>query len=371
MNELIKNPINDKETYPNLGSNDGFDLVILVKVLWIGRKTILYSVAVFFILSLILALFTPNQYTSRTTFVQLESNGSSGSAGLSGLASLAGINIDSKSNQSLPPILYPKIAYSSSFKRKLLKSGIKPSGFNDSITFEQYYTEVWERPFFKRVTSLFNNSKATSLLENKHARVPYSEGIENLTPFEIENFERIENQMAINVNSKDGSIEISFTMPDPLISAQMVRAASNILQNEIVEFKINKAKQQLEFIEARYSEKKREYEQIQSKLASFLDSNLGMSTAQAKNELTRLEAEYDLALTVFRDLSQQMEKAYFDVKQDTPVLSVIQDVVVPYRKSAPRRSLYIIFGCFLGFGLGSIWVLSKRFLIHVKNVFER
>ena len=58
-------------------------------------------------------------------------------------------------------------------------------------------------------------------------------------------------------------------MDEPLAAAQMLKNAENYLQNAVTEFKIQKAKQQLDFIQKRYNEAEKDFKEKQNSLSFF------------------------------------------------------------------------------------------------------
>ena len=99
----------------NFNEDDQIDIIALIKKVWLGRKLIIKTTILFFIIGCIVALLSPVVYTSKTTFVPQvsEDQMSSSKGGLGSLASLAGINLNQGSSTSdsyLSPLLYSKIA---------------------------------------------------------------------------------------------------------------------------------------------------------------------------------------------------------------------------------------------------------------------
>ena len=54
-------------------------------------------------------------------------------------------------------------------------------------------------------------------------------------------FDKIINQVSLNVNEKDGYINLSVTSDNPIVSALLTKEIKEILQNKIIEFKIQHA----------------------------------------------------------------------------------------------------------------------------------
>jgi len=86
----------------NYTEEDSIDIIALLKTLLNGKKLIVKTTILFFIIGCIVALLSPVIYTSKTTFVPQvsEDQMSSSKGGLGSLASLAGINLNQGSSTS-------------------------------------------------------------------------------------------------------------------------------------------------------------------------------------------------------------------------------------------------------------------------------
>ena len=117
-----------------------------------------------------------------------------------------------------------------------------------------------------------------------------------------------------------------------------------------------KVQNQLNFINSRFEETKAQNEEKQKALASFMDANKVISTAQAKIEQERLASEYNMANAIYTEMAKQRLQAEIQVKEDTPILSAVKPVVVPFKKSKPQKVKILFIWCFLGgmFGCGVI-----------------
>jgi uncharacterized protein involved in exopolysaccharide biosynthesis len=174
-------------------------------------------------------------------------------------------------------------------------------------------------------------------------------------------------RVTLETNDKEGYVILNAVSHDPNLAAQVAHKAQALLQKYITEFKIKKATAQLDFIENRYAEKKKDFEQAQANLASFSDRNKNITSALARTEEVKLQNEYQLAFDVYSQLAKQYEQAQIKVKEDTPVFSIIKPVTVPIEKSKPNRPLILIFWTFFGviFSLG--WIFGKQFLHSAKT----
>ena len=86
------------------------DLIEVIRKLWAKRKFILKVTVVFMALGVLIALFSPKEYTAGCTMVPQIGEKTTG-GNLSGLAAMAGINLGSNSGGDvLMPNVYPKIS---------------------------------------------------------------------------------------------------------------------------------------------------------------------------------------------------------------------------------------------------------------------
>ena len=152
-----------------------------------------------------------------------------------------------------------------------------------------------------------------------------------------------------------------------MLSAQVADQARELLQKYITRFKIEKASDKLSFIEQRYEEKKKEFEKAQIRLASFSDQNKNVTSAVARTEESRLQGDYTIALNVYNELAKQLEQAKIQVKEETPVFSILEPAMVPREKSKPKKPLIVFIWLFLGGIIGTGMVFGKVFLKDIKE----
>ena len=96
-----------------------------------------------------------------------------------------------------------------------------------------------------------------------------------------------------------------------------------------------------------------------------------LTTATSQIAQERLEREYELANTIYTELARQKTQVELQVKEDTPVLSVVQPVVVPFEKSKPKRAIILIAFTFLGGCLGCASVFGFDFIKHQGSSWPR
>lgn len=352
-------------THNNSSENqeDTIDIIALLQSIWKGKKLILKTVLVFMILGLFIAVFSQNEYTASTTIVPQSSSEKPGGS-IGGLAALAGINLGSVGQQSsISPTLYPQILTNISFQKELLETLITIEGQDNKITYKEYYTNVYSPSVLSSIKKYTIGLPGVliGLLKSDEISKEESKNNDSLPQITQDDKKLIElllEQLSMEVNDKDGYISLSTTMPEARAAAELTQKAQELLEQYVIDFKIEKSSSELDFIKNRYQEKEQEFQKIQQKLAVYTDRNQNVNSARAKMELMLLQSEYDLAYGVYSELAKQLETQELKVKEDTPIFTILQPVFVPLEKTAPKRSLILIIYTFLGFVLSIGYILA-------------
>jgi uncharacterized protein involved in exopolysaccharide biosynthesis len=355
--------------------DDELDMIQLAKILWKGRFSVFYTTIIFMAIGLLIALFSPKEYEASTTMMLQSNEGNKLGGGLGGFAAMAGINLGAAGGNStvVPPTLYPQILKSIPFQKEMMKTFLTIEGHDTPVSFADYYLK------FATPSVLGTIKKYTIGLpgviikavkgkqKDSGAENEIYSGVITVSKTEKKLIEKLSVQLSLENNKKDGYISLTARMPEALPAAQLVKRAQELLQNYIIEFKSQKAKEQLIFIQERYAEKQKEFEKIQKKLAQFRDRNRNVSTAMAQAELESLQSEYGLVYGVCSELAKQVETQRIQVKEDTPVFTILEPVFVPIVKSKPRRVFILVIWTFLGGIVGAGMVFGRKFIAEVKH----
>ena len=126
-------------------------------------------------------------------------------------------------------------------------------------------------------------------------------------------------------------------------------------------------KNELDYIQARYDEVKKEAESLQGTLAVVTDRSQNMPTTRSRIEQERIQSKYSIANAVYMEMAKQLEQAKMQVKKETPVFAVVQPIMVPRQPSNSRAKTLVIW-VFLGAVLGCGIVLGKQYLPKLKEM---
>jgi len=358
----------EKNYNPGATADDEIDLIQLAKTFWEGRKTIIKTVAIFAVLGLLVALFSAKQYTATTTMVPQGADGQSKLGGLSGLAAMAGFNLNIGGASDITPAVYPQIISSVPFQLGLMKTKLTFKGIDHPVSLFDYYTDYNKpNPLIKYTIGL--PGVILKAIKGKPAEGTSTgnNGPIRLTDDQRKVQKKLADLVSIDYNDKDGYVTLTCNMPEALPAAQLAEHTQKMLQQYITDFKVKKAKANLEFVQQRYDETKKQFEKAQDELARFRDRNKNVATAMAQTELERLNSNYNLLSSVYTELAKQLEQAKIQVKEDTPVFTIIEPVSVPLEKSKPKRAMILIIWLFLGGIIGTGVVFGREYLAQFKE----
>lgn len=365
-----------KDSIPGQNSEEQeIDLLEIVCKLWRERKFILKVTFVFIVLGILVALFSSEVYTAQCSIVpQTGSKNTGGSLG--GLAAMAGINLGSvESGELLSPKIYSMIINSVPFQKDLMQVEITFQKYDEPIRLYDYYTDEKYQKFsllgiVKKYTIGLPGVIIGALKGKDKEDLPVvgdSARIETLTEKENACVKAIKGAISLKLNEKEGYFTLAAAMPEPLAAAQLVAAMQRLLQKYVTAFKIEKVENNLEFVESRYQDAKKDFEAMQQELAAYRDANRNFALEKARTNEERLKTQSDLLFSVYSELAKQREQANIKVKETTPIFTVVDPVTVPHERTKPKRGLICIAFTILGGVIGIGLVLVLPFIAKVSG----
>ena len=348
--------------------NDEIDLVQLFKTIWAGRKIIYLSVALFFVLGIIVAVTSPVKYKASATLLPSSEKKGGSFGGLSSLAGLAGINLAGLTDASgIDPALYPQIVESTPFKRELIRQKFDFEGFVESLSYLEFVSKKEPESFFSlllkytiKLPFTIKDALSSKPITNKVGEKKYAVAVEELTNEEQQALEKVSKIVKITVDSKGGLVIIDVELGQAILTAEVTAKVVEMLQRYVIDYKTEQVKQKLSFIEENYQDKRSDFEKAQKALLNYRDQNRNIVSERTNIEYQRMSDAYDLSASVYKGVAQQYEQVKLQVKEETPVFSVIEPVHIPTEKSAPKKSIIIAISLFLGMFLGVIAVIPMK-----------
>ena len=339
--------------------DNDIDLLSILKYLFSKRKQIILTVSLFSLFGLILALTTPKEYEASIRLLsESESYGGKFRGGFKNLLGIGGISTGSSNETKvLPSSLYPEIATSLPFLLETADDSLEFSTLDlTRLTVEEYlsnYSRISLLGLVMKYTiglpsliiTLFNKK----IEENtKEVFFDSNTKVYKLTGSKRNSLNTISNRIDVRVDEELGIVTITVTMPDPLAAAQLSSKIKDRLTRIATEYKTEKLKQNLEFVQRRYEESRETFLKWQKIRAEYVDNNRNVSSQLARVELTNVQNEYNLSFDLYQTFAQELETSRLSLKKETPVFTILDPAEVPIKKSKPKTIMTVILLSFVG-----------------------
>ena len=359
---------------------DKIDLFELIKTVWDGRRLVLKTIILFILIGLFVAFTSISEYTSEVRVLPEAQQGSS-LGPLGGLASQFGFSAGvQRSADGIPPSIYPDITRSNMLLYRLLDYELLPQGFQQPVTVREYMAEYQKVSFgntIRRYTirlpftlrdALFQTDTSREI-EESVSRLD-SQVRQNLIQMNRDEWEMIRNlrdRIVIETIREGGVVTLSVRMQDPLAAAQVADYLVHLLSDYITEYRTEKARSDVLFIEERFEEARVRFEEAQQELARFHDANRGQLSAMARTEEQLLQNNFNLTFNLYNTLAERLEDARIKLQEETPVVNILEPAVVPDRRSEPKRAQLLIIYTILGGITGVLLLFFKQVYATIKD----
>ena len=344
-------------------ADDEIDLIELVHIVWARRRLIVKVTTIFFVLGLIIAFTSKVEYKAMCKL--MPENQEVNLPDLGGLGGLVGFNLSGLGKESavLTPELYPEIVQSIPFVDKLIYEPIYFERIDTTISSFDYF-ETIDRPSLLGWISgyIFGLSSKIRKIQGVDKELE-NYGLLRFSRNDWEIIKQYSDRLSISVDTDTGVITVGAEMPDALASATLASLLVDELAKTVTGYKIEKATENLKFIEERFAESKIQYEEKQRFLAIFTDRNRNITNSLVKVEYDRIKNEVDIAFKIYKELATQLEEEKIKVKRETPIFAVLEPVIIPSDKSKPIRSLYVAGFVCLGFIFSVTTIVVRNYLI--------
>lgn len=212
--------------------------------------------------------------------------------------------------------------------------------------------------FPSRIAAMFDNSADVEPKLSTKASVASDSVVEDINFYQPNSLQLSKSQMglvglvnsrvSVAVDQKTQLINITVTMQDALAAASLADTVANRLTRFVTAYRTNKARHDLVFAKQINQEAQQRYYDAQRAYAKALDRNQGIVLRSASIELERLQNEAALAYNLYNSTSQQVQVAEVKVQESTPVFTVMQPAVVPFKAAKPNVKMIIAGFAFLG-----------------------
>lgn len=365
----------NKDLLPVL-NGDRVDLIALMKNIWLGRRIVLITFGLFVVLGVLIAMLSPVKYRAGAVLLpQVEDQRDFGQLG--GLASLAGVDLAGMMGNSsgIAPELYPNIVSSYPFLNELVHTEFAFSGSDEGKTFFKHLEENQKANVLLKYTLRLPWTLKEMLFPLKETELSASAERDGrmiaVTRDELDIFETVSSHLSVEVSTKTGLVSVAFSWEDPYVAAQVAQKVVDLLQEYVIDYKTSQVRNSLDFVEARFEEKKKEFELAQERLFAYQDAHRNRVSERISARFQELSDEYSLTRAIYQNLAQQVEQTRLTVKKETPAFSVLEPVKIPVEKSEPRRSVIVVGFGLLGFVLGLLFWYALLLFHKIRAAWNR
>ncbi|MBN2165713.1 MAG: lipopolysaccharide biosynthesis protein [Marinilabiliaceae bacterium] len=353
--------------------DDNINIIGILKTIWIKRITIYYTIGSFLIIGLIWAFASPVKYSASVTLLPSVENQSSMSnlGALAGMASMAGLNLGGMmgNTSGIPTEIYPEVIKSYPFLSEFLNLKFNFSEYKEPLTMQEYVNSDTIKSVGDIILAytirlpwtikdnLFSSNENFGTINNDY-------GVLNISFEEFNALMVAQSMLQVESDIQTGLVTVRAEAKEPLLAAEFAKEAVDLLQKYIIEFKTKQVRENLDFIQKSYDEKKSDYKKLRDKFLQYKDRHRNVVSERIDIEFQQLNDEYDIAVSMYKSLAQQLEQAKISVKEETPAFSVIEPAIVPYEKSSPNRKLILVFCVLLGGMIGLGIIFGNLFLKH-------
>ena len=335
------------------------DMGKIVKVILTHRKAYCYVLPIVMVVTYLLMCCMPRYYMSSVVWAPESSDNTSLGSFSSSLASL-GLGSLGKlaNNDAISPDLYPDLLSSNDFVVQLFpikvinKDGSINTNYYDYLNHKQ--KDAWWNKIKGYIMELIDPTPLTNF-----------KGTEKVDIFSMSKKQqdiaaKIKKNINCEIDQKTYAITISVKDQDPKICATIADSTRQHLQNFIIDYRTNKAKNDYAYYNNLCNKAKKEYEEARRKYASSSDANMDVSLTSVRSKIDDLENDMQLKYNIYSSMNTQKQAALAKIQEKTPAFTTLQSATVPIKPAGPKRMLMSIAMAMLAFIVMSVYFLRKN-----------
>lgn len=314
-------------------------LVILIAGLLGGALGLFYSI------------YKKPTYTATLTFV-LEEEGGGGLGNLGGLAAMAGFNIGGAGGEGLFKGENIFEIYKS--RSMLTKTLLSKASHNDSLLIERYITFNQLREGWKKNPKLVNLSFS---IPQEQFTLQHDSIMGQIV--------QAVKEKDLNVSKPDKKtslIQVATTSINEAFSKDFTETLVQNVNDFYVETKTKKSSENLNVLQFQTDSVRKELNAAIGGVAIAMDANPNSNPARRVLNVpsSRRQVDVQANQAILTELVKNLELARISLRQETPLIQVIDEPVLPLKKERFGKAKGIVLGGFIVAFLTSLFLLFKR-----------
>ncbi len=326
------------------------DIVSLLRAIKHDKLWMSVFVGLAAVLGIAVAFGTPKEYKASVMLAPETSSGNSLTSNISSLASMVGMDMDfGKSSDAIYPEIYPDLIQSTDFIVSLFpiqvenKDGSVRTDYFDYL--QNHTKKTWYSAPARWLTAMMEKLK-----KNDFA---FGTDDSKVDPFRLTKQQHniahnISKSLDCMVDKKTSVITLEMTDQDPVVAATMVDSVRQHLQVFITDYRTQKARNDLAYMEKLFMEAKEQYVKARQQYASFSDANQELVLQSYKTKQDDLENDMQLKYNAYTQIYEQLQLSKAKVQERTPAFTIVQSASVPIKHTNRPKVVVLALFMFLG-----------------------
>lgn len=335
----------------------------LLAILARRRSTIMRAAGVVVVLGLIYALVAPEEFQSSSRLVRETSQETPRlPSSLSALGGL-GMGLGSLGGGGLSQEAYPSIVHSREVRLAVVRDTFSFPDADEPMTFVEYVARPpggWGKVLEYTVYLPWTAKRILSNALLSSAADGAASGSAGLTEEEHDALKAIGGMVGTSVDELSGLMTISVHAHGPHLAAALASRFVEELTVRIERIRTKKVRENLSFVQDQFTSAQAKLEEAETRVARFLERNQSISSPLLRAELDRLRRQVRFKEQLYSDLQQQVTSAELELQRQQPVVTIVEAPIPPNQRSAPQRTIILVFSLFLGGGLGVGIALARH-----------
>jgi uncharacterized protein involved in exopolysaccharide biosynthesis len=284
------------------------------------------------VLAAVLLLIQAPVYTAKTTFTPETPSGSGAAGSLAALAGVANqLGLGLSSNSSVSPDFFVKLAASAEVLRSTLTT--------------EFADPLEPRGTAKPLLEILK-------VEGKSPEERLQRGVIQLR-----------SRVKVTTDKPTGIVTLEVEMGDARLAASVANYLVQLLNKFNLERRQSQSREQRRFTGERLAEAEQDLRTAERAELAFLQRNRDYSSSPLLTfEAGRLARDVQVKQELFLTLSKAHTEARIAEVRDTPVLTVVDSAVAPFRRSRPQRTVGVLIAATVGtlIGIVAAYVVDFR-----------
>jgi capsule polysaccharide export protein KpsE/RkpR len=263
---------------------------------------------------------------------------------------------DMQTSDAITPLLYPDLMDDNGFVTSMFNILVRDAEGEIETTYYDYLKNHQKDAWFKYPLHWIKEllPKDADSNEENVAFDPY-----DLSRADNDIAEAIRGNIKISIDKKTGVITIVTKAQDKLICKTLADSVMSQLQEFIIDYRTNKARNDYEYYKKLVADAKSDYETVRRKYGATSDANMEVTMKSMELLLTDLENDMQLKFNTYTTMCTQLEAAKAKVQDRTPAFTIIEGAAVPVKPAGPKRMIFVIGMMFLTF-IGTAFYITKK-----------